>query len=160
MASPYLKDDNRLADVIAAIQAMGLYKFYKLDFNAWADRIVADPEQGEYWRTIFKEHPEFFRLNENRDRASLVWRRQHQRRYDVDARRELTHGEYLALDQERRVRISRSPLSADEIRSLIDTATNLHARALERKKDSRWWVTGVIGLAGVIIGALLRALAG
>ena len=37
--SPYLNDDNRLGDVIAAIQAMGTYKFYKLSFDNWADRV-------------------------------------------------------------------------------------------------------------------------
>jgi hypothetical protein len=30
--SPYLPNSGRLADVIAAIQAMGTYKFYKLTF--------------------------------------------------------------------------------------------------------------------------------
>jgi len=43
--SPYLNDTGRLADVIAAIQAMGTYKFYKLDFEGWADRITANKNQ-------------------------------------------------------------------------------------------------------------------
>lgn len=41
--------------MIAAIQAMGLYKFYKLDFAAWADRIAADPSQGAHWKQVFEE---------------------------------------------------------------------------------------------------------
>ena len=40
--SPYLRDPNRLGDVIAAIQAMSTYKFYKLSFAGWADRMSAD----------------------------------------------------------------------------------------------------------------------
>jgi hypothetical protein len=43
--SPYLHDLNRLGDVIAAIQAMGLYKFYKLSSEEWADRISGNKEQ-------------------------------------------------------------------------------------------------------------------
>ena len=39
--SPYLVDDHRLADVIAAIQAMGTYKYYKLDFKACLIGLVA-----------------------------------------------------------------------------------------------------------------------
>ena len=74
--SPYLdKEGRRLADVIAAIQAMGTYKFYKLDFEGWAERITANPNQAPYWKNLFEEHPEFFRLDGERERASLVWRR-------------------------------------------------------------------------------------
>jgi hypothetical protein len=61
-----------LADVIAAIQAMGTYKFYKLPFDGWADRITADKSQADHWKNIFEEHPEFLRLDSKRERASLV----------------------------------------------------------------------------------------
>lgn len=37
--SRYITEDKRLADVIAAIQTMATYKFYKLDFTQWAGRI-------------------------------------------------------------------------------------------------------------------------
>jgi hypothetical protein len=79
--SPYLSDPSRLADVIAAIQAMGTYKFYKLDFKGWADRISADESRGEYWKKIFEQHPEFFRLDGKREKASQIWRRQYPRRF-------------------------------------------------------------------------------
>ena len=82
-SSPYLAD-GRLADVIAALQATATYKFYKLDFARWADRIVGEKAKANHWRKVFEEHPEFFRLDSDRRRASLVWRRQHQKRYDVD----------------------------------------------------------------------------
>jgi len=36
-SSPYISNPERLADVIAAIQAMSKYKYYKLDFSSWAD---------------------------------------------------------------------------------------------------------------------------
>ena len=65
--SPYLKDSNRLGDVIAAIQAMAVYKFYKLSFEEWADRISADKSQADKWKNLFIEHPEFFRLDGNRE---------------------------------------------------------------------------------------------
>ena len=48
--SPYIEANNRLADVIAAIQAMGTYKFYKLDFAGWADRISGDELEAPHWR--------------------------------------------------------------------------------------------------------------
>lgn len=39
--SPYLSDLNRLADVIAAIQVMGTYKFYKLNLRVGLTESVA-----------------------------------------------------------------------------------------------------------------------
>ncbi|MDA2934785.1 hypothetical protein MYX82_10650 [Acidobacteria bacterium AH-259-D05] len=48
--SPYLNDPKRLADVIAAIQAAATYKFYKLDFGGWADRISGDESEADHWR--------------------------------------------------------------------------------------------------------------
>lgn len=153
--SPYLKDSSRLGDVIAAIQAMAVYKFYKLSFEEWADRISADKSQAEKWRKIFLDHPEFFRLDGERKKASLVWRRQFPRRYDVDAERTLTLTEYESLPPEKSARVSRVPLEPSDIKALVDTAVNLHSRALEFQKDKRWWIalaSAVGGLLGSLLG--------
>ena len=64
--SLYITNPNRLAGVISAIQAMGVYEFYKLDFKGWADRITGDEKQAEHWKEIFEQHPEFFRLDAER----------------------------------------------------------------------------------------------
>lgn len=157
--SPYLKDGNRLGDVIAAIQAMATYKFYKLDHERWADRIAADKGQSEKWKTIFLEHPEFFRLDSAREKASLVWRRQFPKVYNVDTAEVVTKQHYETLSDTQRLRLSRAPLSSSDIKALIDTAVNLHSRALEHQKDKRWWVAlsgAVGGLLGALIGGLLR----
>jgi len=110
-AAPYTSNKNRLADVIAAIQVMGTSKFYKLDFLGWADRIVGDESKGEYWRKIFEEHPEFFRLDSKRERASLVWRRNYQKLYDVDKEGKISREAYIALSPEQKKRVSRTPLT-------------------------------------------------
>lgn len=157
--SPYLADPNRLGDVIAAIQAMATYKFYKLDFAGWADRISADQTQADKWKNVFLEHPEFFRLDSARLRASLVWRRQFPKRFDVDEQRVLSNEEYeqrIHANPQSYARISRVPLSATDIKMLVDTAVNLHSRALEHQKDKRWWLvlaSAAGGLLGSIIGA-------
>ncbi|WP_252271614.1 hypothetical protein [Pseudomonas subflava] len=157
--SPYLGDNNRLGDVIAAIQVMAVYKFYKLPFSDWADRINADAGQADKWEKIFKEHPEFFRLDSERKRASLVWRRQFPKRYDVDAERVISFQDYNSLTVQQKCRISRTPLTPGDIKALIDTAVSLHSRALEHQKDKRWWtaIAGAIGgLVGSIAGALIK----
>lgn len=156
--SPYLAAHDRLADVIAAIQAMGTYKFYKLDFAGWADRISGANSEAPHWKEVFEQHPEFFRLDSQREKASLVWRRQHQKLFDVDKESTIARAEFKGLSNAQKERISRMPLRSDEIATLISTATNLHSRALEHKQDARWWITGGIGLAGVIIGASIKAI--
>lgn len=153
--SPYISSHDRLAHVIAAIQAMGTYKYYKLDFDSWADRISGSEADGSSWKKLFEEHPEFFRLDSRRIKASLVWRRQHPKRFDVDCRKEISRDEFYALSDEKKQRISRLPLSTDELSTLINAAMNLHSRALEQHKDKRWWITGGIAIVGVIVGALL-----
>jgi hypothetical protein len=158
--SPYIADPNRLADVIAAIQAMGVYRFHMCSFGRWAERISGDASRGEYWMRIFEDHPEFFRLDTSRKMASLVWRRQLRRRFDVDADRLVPEHEYRALSPKQRKRISRPPLSPADIEALIETAISLHTRAVELQQERRWWITilssALGGLAGAILGAFIR----
>lgn len=110
--SPYLADSGRLADVIAAIQAMGTYKFYKLTFEGWAaDRITANKNQALYWKNVFEHHPEFFRLDGAGGKASLVWRRQYPKRFHVDLEKRLSVEEFKALpdDQKGEFHVTHSP---------------------------------------------------
>jgi len=155
--NPYTENINRLADVIAAIQVMATYKFYKLDFSGWADRIEGNEDNGLYWKTIFEQHPEFFRLDSGRNKASLVWRRNYQKLYNVDIEEKISRETYNSLSQQQRKRISRIPLTNSDTSTLINTAINLHSGEINHKKDTRWWISGAIGLAGVILGALIKA---
>ena len=157
MNSCYLSEPGRLGDVIAAIQAMATYKFYKLDFEGWADRISADKSRAGHWQRVFEDHPEFFRLDGERKRASLVWRRQYPKRYNVDTSKEISKQEFEQLDNLSKARISRVPLPASEIKTLIDTAINLHSRDLEALKHAGWYkprlIQALAALAGALIGS-------
>ena len=117
--SPYLSTSNRLADVIAALQATATYKFYQLKFEGdkgWAWRIAGDASKEAEPRRVFKEHPEFFRI-ESEGHGSLVWRRQHQKLYDVDKDVEISRADYGLLTTEQKQRVSRTPL-LDGLREL------------------------------------------
>jgi hypothetical protein len=156
--SPYIAHPNRLADVIAAIQAMAVYEFHMRSFAKWALSISGDESKAEYWKSVFVEHPEFFRLDTTRTLASLVWRRQFPKRYHVD--RQHSKEEWSQLPENERERISRTPLAPPDIKTLIDAAINLHSRAVELRRESRWWVPlagAVGGLVGAVIGALLKS---
>jgi hypothetical protein len=162
--SPYLADPTRLPDVIAAIQTLGSYKFYKLDFATWADRISADREKAPHWKGVFEQHPEFFRLDTEKKKASLVWRRQRPKTWHVDDGRLVPKAEYVAMPATLKARVSRAPLTADEIKTLIDSAVDLHSRALESQKEKRWLrplvVGGIGGILGAAIGPILMKLLG
>lgn len=157
--SPYIANTNRLADVIAAIQAMAVYEFHMRSFDKWAESITGDESKADNWKTIFEEHPEFFRLDTTRTLASLVWRRQYPKRYHVDRQQLLSEQESKALPDGEKKRLSRPPLSPTDIKTLIDAAINLHTRAVELRRESRWWVPlacAVGALLGSIVGSALK----
>lgn len=150
--NPYLKD-NRLADVISAITALGTYKFYKMDFAGWSDRIAGTTANAQYWQSVFTEHPEFFRINSTGERASLVWRRQKPKTFNVDTLSEILPKDVKTLSPQDALRYSRTPLAATEIAALIDTAIRLHEAALNRKESNRWPITLITGFLGAVLGA-------
>lgn len=155
--SPYLKS-QRLADVIAAIQVMGTYKFYKLDFLGWSTRITGSESNADYWKQVFTEHPEFFRLNQDKNKVSLVWRRSHQRNFHVDRQEILSRIEIEQLpEEERGKRISRTPLSNGDIATLISTAVDLHSRAIESEKEKRWLLPSLVTVLAVCLGAIIKS---
>lgn len=153
MSETYLKA-GRLSDVIAAITTLGSYKFYKLDAAGWADRISGRQKSAEHWKSVFDEHPEFFRMASGAEKYSLVWRRQFPRNFNVDSDKEIL-GDH-EVSGEAYDRISRRPLSPDELTSLISVAVNLHRASLDHDNSRRWWiqlVTAAVSFAGAMLGA-------
>ena len=157
--NPYLEED-RLANVISAITALGTYKFYKMDFAGWSDRISGSSEKGSHWETVFRAHPEFFRINSTGERASLVWRRQKSKTFNVDTLSEILPKDIKGLSQEQAQRFSRTPLAASEISALIDTAIRLHEAALSRQESRRWLITLLTGFIGAVLGSSIGDIIG
>lgn len=153
--SPYFKDPASLNNVISAIQVMGTYKFYKLDIEKWAQRIKGEDASKEYWKNVFKNHPEFFRLDDTGEKASLVWRRSQPKLYDVDKEEPISKDTYKSLSDGERTRISRAPLEHSDIETLISTAIQLHTRAIEYKKEKRWWINPLISASGALLGVII-----
>ena len=151
---------GRLPDVIAALTALGTYRYYKIDYEKCAEKIANRPQNSQKWKKILAEHPEFFRDSDG-VRVSLIWRRQFQKRYSPVRQKELAYDEYVSLADSEKALLSRRPLDALELTSLIKLAVELHARALDEEKAAKWWVPlmqGALGIGGVLVGVVVTAL--
>jgi hypothetical protein len=153
--SPYVKNPARLADLIAAIQVMGTYRFASRRLEKWERRLGRKPVSAPDWLTIFGQHPEFFTIQETF--VSLVWRRSKERNYDTFERKLLPRAEAQAMaatePEQDAIRLSRPPLDTTEISKLVDIAVSLHEREIKHKQERRWWYAAVIAIAGLLVSA-------
>ncbi|MET1416106.1 hypothetical protein ABVF61_27810 [Roseibium sp. HPY-6] len=162
--SPYLKE-NRLQDVIAAIQVMGAYDEYSSrKADLWSAQLGV-PQSGEDWFEVCREHPEFFRTNTTEDGGDdatwvgIRWRWATGRVYSPDAGRNLTPDEISSLPAVDKKKLTRAPLTSSQIETLIASAIQLHSRAIEHKRELRWWAIPAISAATAFVGAVLGAFA-
>jgi hypothetical protein len=159
--SPYLTD-GRLPDLLAAIQTMAIYERYRCPCARWADLISGDESKGSHWQTVFSEHPEFFRPSANfPGDYALVWRRAGASRYHRKLGRVIERDEFTRMtEQDRQRYLSRPPVPEGQLKTLIDTAINLHQRAVDDYRDRRWWITPLVAVLAVIgsfVGAIVGA---
>ena len=157
--SPYVRNPARLADLIAAIQVMGTYRFASRLAERWETRLGRRPVSAANWGALFLEHPEFFTIQDGS--VSLVWRRSMVRNYDTREGRTLSFEEASAMAlQDKEVaeqRLSRPPLDASQMVKLVDIAINIHEREIQHQQERRWWIGAVLVILGIVLGAVLKA---
>lgn len=152
--SPYLSNSRRLADVLAAIQVMGAYTFSSRKYDAWVEKL-GKPSSAKDWSAIFSEHPEFFRVSN--EWVSLRWRHGYDRTYSHEQTRELTHDEIAGFTDDQRSKLTRKPLTSDQIEALMKTAIELHSREVAHQQERRWLSPLLFGLLGIVLGSILQA---
>lgn len=156
--SPYVKHSGRLADLIAAIQVLGTYRFATRPVEKWEKRLGRAPVSAAAWSQVFREHPEFFTFDNGG--VSLVWRRSKVRNYDTSRDQLLSLEEASALaksdsaDGERV--LSRGPLDSAQVVSLVEIAIGLHEREIQHQQERRWWLGALLVIVGILLGALLK----
>ena len=77
-----------------------------------------DATKADEYRTVFVEHPEFFRID-SQGHGSLVWRRQHQKLINVDTPAEMSRADYNRLTPEQKECVSRTPLEPPEVATQV-----------------------------------------
>jgi hypothetical protein len=153
--SPYLAHPFRLADIVAALQVMGTYKFASRKSQDWEKSIGRNPVSTHSWHQVFAEHPEFFCIRE--EWISLIWRRSSEKLFDTHLGKELTKEEVDAMSDEERRKISRAPLTADQVTALIEVAIKFQEQAISRRVELRWWVAPLFAAIGLAVGALIKS---
>jgi hypothetical protein len=125
---------------------MGSYKYHSRRVEDWP-KTLRDPLGDDQWENIFREHPEFFVLADDKDGtrwASLRWRRAYDKTLDPKTGEEL-----------------RKPLEADQVEALMKIAAELHSRAIAQEQQKRWWIplfAAIASFVGGILGAALGAI--
>ena len=161
--NPYLLGTNRPSDVLVGIQFLGTYRFYKVGFDYWNERIKVKPKSADSWEELFREHPEFFRVSDEEQNICLILRRARSKSFNVDTGETITRDERKALSDKEKERISREPLSTSDVATLMTAAMELHSRSIAQQQESRWYISLIpsfVGLSGVIIGVIIAAVLG
>lgn len=153
-SGPYLSNENRLADILAAIQVLGTYEFASRKLGRWDKRLGRVPRSAETWEEVFNAHPEFFTLDDE-DQITLVWRRSFTRDYDTVTKVSVGEEKLKALKEEekstRTARLSRKPLNQEQIEHLCNLAINLHEREIQHRQEKRWWFTAIVAIIVAVI---------
>ena len=125
-----------------------------------------DDETVDRWTGVFNEHSEFFlvyRLPGKDDEKAALRLRYAFKTFDSKTGRQYTPGEIQDLPDEERWLLTTRPLTGDQIQTLLNTAIELHARALEELRASRWWIpifAAFLAFGGAILGSILAAYLG
>jgi hypothetical protein len=176
--STYLDHPQRLADIMAAIQVMGTHVWDTRPVEHWVNVLGRWPLSVETkkWDDVFDRHPEFFgkeiwRTKKEKEGIEefvyyLRWRRAGERTFNPDNLKELNNDEIEALKAGgiyEDKRLTRKPLTPEQIGTLLTAAIDLQDRAISFEARSRWWlpvvisfVTALFGILGVVVGAMLK----
>ncbi|AMN40957.1 hypothetical protein [Rhodoplanes sp. Z2-YC6860] len=175
MAKSHYLETDRLANVIAALQTMAVADRPSATLNRWVAELEASEEltsdqldqspikfaERKKWQAVFEQHPEFFKTYTLRGepRVLLRWR------FSESIKREAKEGANGKASAEKpEGDAASSPLNADQIQVLINTAIEMHAKevASERAPDHfRPLLMAIIGAAlGTVAGGLIIVLLG
>jgi hypothetical protein len=182
MPKSYYLESDRLANVIAAIQILGVSDQASATLARWVAELEASeemtPEQltltpikyGERkkWAAIFEQHPEFFKTYALRGEQHVLLRLRYAQSFNKLNSNNGASAD--AADQQPRKGtndnppVVSKPLNPDQIQVLIKTAIDLHAQAAaaERKPDrlSPLVMAGVGAALGTLVGGSAVVLLG
>jgi hypothetical protein len=182
MAKGHYLEKDRLANIIAAIQAMGVADRPSGTLNRWVAELEASEEltsdqldqspikfaERKKWQTVFEQHPEFFKTYTLRGepRVLLRWRYAESIKNEANgAPNDKNHADKNNTEKtDDGTAPPAKPLTADQIQVLINTAIEMHAKEVggEPGPDKfRPLLMATIGAAlGTLAGGIIFLLLG
>ena len=177
MAKSHYLENDRLANLIAAIQAMAVADRPSATLNRWVAELEASEEltseqldqspikfaERKKWQTVFEQHPEFFKTYTLRGepRVLLRWRFSESIKNEANG---AANGKDSADKSGSNAAPISKPLNADQIQVLINTAIEMHAREVAGQRPSdrfRPLLMAIIGAAlGTVAGGSIILLIG
>jgi hypothetical protein len=168
--NPYLQP-GRLSHVIAAIEVLSVRPWAGIGVDKWVREVETpegsflSPETAEEathkWTTVFREHPEFFKLYElkkdatTEHKVTLRLRSAYSINYDPKTGQEVPT-EKLPKPPKLYDDYTRRPLTSSEIKILIKTAIDLHTRAIAERREARFYVPAALAVITAAFGELWR----
>jgi len=186
MAKGHYLEKDRLANVIAAIQAMGVADRPSGTLNRWVAELEAGEEltseqleqppikfaERKKWQTVFEQHPEFFKSYTLRGepRVLLRWRYAESLKSEANGAANGKHSQGQDEDNDEQdepedkskgkpgsnAEPPSKPLTADQIQVLINTAIEMHAKEVAGEQNPDKFRP----LYMAVIGAALGTVAG
>ena len=180
MAKSHYLENDRLANVIAAIQIFGLSEQTSATLDRWVAELEASEElspkqldqtpvkfaERKKWSAVFEQHPEFFKTYAVRgeQRVLLRWRYAQSLNSDPEDKASPDPENDTPVDAGAKAILRSKPLSPDQIQVLIDTAFEFYEKqaAGERSPDQLSPLTmAAVGAAlGTIGGGLVVVVLG
>jgi hypothetical protein len=183
MAKGQYLEKDRLANVIAAIQAMGVADRPSGTHKRWVAELEGSEEltseqleqspkfaERKKWQTVFEQHPEFFKSYTLRGepRVLLRWRYAESLKSEAngaangkDSQKdsEEDDGEDEPKDKPKDKPVSKTeppskPLSADQIQVLINTAIEMHAKEVAGDRPPERFRPLLMAIIGAALGTV------
>ena len=171
MAKSHYLEKDRLANVIAAIQILGVSDRSSGTLNRWVAELEASEEltseqldsspikfaERKKWSTVFEQHPEFFKSYTLRGEPRVLLRL----RYAQSANFTPKNGTAAGTPENKDSKpdngeetVASKPLTADQIQLLINTAIELHAREAAADRGPERFRPFLMATLGAVLGTL------
>jgi hypothetical protein len=181
MAKSHYLEKDRLANVIAAIQILGVADRSWGTLHRWVAELEASEEltpdqldqmpvkfaERKKWSTVFEQHPEFFKVYTVRGEQRVLLRLRYAQAVNANANQKADA--FAALENllakadkekekpeaaEDKDNGTSKPLTPDQIQLLINTAIQLHDRALEAERPPERFRPFVMATVGAVLGTI------
>jgi hypothetical protein len=172
MANSHYLEQDRLANVIAAIQILGVSDRASGTLNRWVAELEASEEltseqldhspvkfaERKKWLSVFEQHPEFFKTYTLRGDQRVLLRMRYAQSVSSDKKPEAAQQSAEPKDQaddgDEHVNATSKPLTADQIEVLIKTAIELHGREALTARGPERFRPFLMATLGAVLGTL------